>query len=68
MAKVINKARRVVAYHGLKMALSKGYKKVWLEGDSLNISKNLKKSFMPSWSVKSIIMDAIEILNSFDEY
>lgn len=55
-------------YHRSKMAHLKGYKKVWLEGDSLNIINNLKKYLAPSWGIESIILDAIEILNSFDEY
>lgn len=50
------------------MTNSKGYRKVWLEGDSLNIINNLKKSYVPSLSVDSLIMDVIEILNSFDEF
>lgn len=61
-------AEVAATYHGLKMAHLKGYKKVWLEWESLNIINNMKKYFSPSLSVESIIMDAIKILNSFDEY
>lgn len=41
---------------------------MWFEGEYLNIINNLKKYYVPSWSVESLIMDAIEILKSFDEF
>lgn len=50
------------------MAQVKGYKKVWLEGDYLNIINNLKNCVAPSWTIESLIRGSIEILKSFDEY
>lgn len=61
-------AKVTIAYHGLKMAQIKGYKKVWLEGDSLNIINNLKNCVTPSWTIESLIRDSIDILKSFEQY
>lgn len=55
-------------YHGLKIAQSKVFRKVWLEGDWLNVINNLNNSTPPSWSVEPLIFDVIEILNSFDDF
>lgn len=55
-------------YHGLKLAQSRGYDKVWVEGDSLNIINNLRNISHPSWMVESLINDALNILDSFNQY
>ena len=41
-------------------------RKVWVEGDSLNIINCLNKITKPSWTISNIISQAINIINSFE--
>ena len=41
-------------------------KKIWVEGDSLNIINCLNKISIPLWTISNIIYEAIHIINSFD--
>lgn len=54
------------ALHGLLYANKMNMKKIWLEGDSLNIINCLNKKTTPSWKISNIIYEAIQIINSFD--
>ena len=54
-----------VALYGLIYAKSLNLKKVWLEGDSLDIINFLNKITKPSWTISNIICQTIDIINSF---
>lgn len=53
--------------HGLFFSKNKNLEKIWLEGDSLNIINCLNKVTTRSWTIKNIILKAINIINSFGE-
>lgn len=55
----------MVGYQTLSLDKSMGFTKVWLEGDSNNIVQCLKGLSSPSWTIKNIISQAKEIINSF---
>lgn len=48
-------AEASVALHGFMLAKNKNYRKVWLEGDSLNIIRCLNNDTNPSWTIFNII-------------
>ena len=54
------------ALHGLIYAKNLNLRKVWVEGDSLNIINFLNKITKPSWTISKIIFQAINIINSFE--
>lgn len=57
-----------VAYISLKMVVSRGFTKVWLEGNSLNIINCLKEKYTPSWMINRLFLESINILNLFNKY
>ena len=52
--------------HGLWYAKKLNLKRIWLEGDSLNIINCLKKKTTPSWTISNMINESIQIINSFE--
>ena len=59
-------AEACTALHGLLYAKSMNLRKIWVEGDSLNIINCLNKITKPSWTINNIILKAIHIINSFE--
>ena len=59
-------AKACVALHGLIYVKSLNLRKVWVEGDSLNIINCLNNITKPSWTISNIILQAIHIIKSFD--
>ena len=59
-------AEASAALNGLIFAKSLNFRKVWVEGDSLNIINCLNKITKPSWTISNIISWAINIINSFE--
>lgn len=53
------------ALYGLIYAKDLNLKKIWIEGDSLNIINCLKKINPPSWTISNIISKVGYIINSF---
>lgn len=53
--------------HKFKYAINKGYSKLWVEGDSMNIINYLCGTHPPSWNVDHLIKDTIIMLQSCDE-
>ena len=51
------------ALHGLIYAKTMNLRKVWVEGNSLNIINCLNKITKPSWTISNIIFQAIHIIN-----
>ena len=54
------------ALHGLRYAKKLNLKRIWLEGDSLNIINCLNKKTIPSWTISNLVDESIHIINSFD--
>lgn len=54
------------AIHGLALAKEKGCKKIWSEGDSLNIIRCLSKDSNPSWTIHNVMYKAQILINSFE--
>ena len=54
------------AFHGLIYAKKMNFRKIWVEGDSLNIINCLNKITIPSWTIRNIIHKATHIINFFD--
>lgn len=51
-----------------KLAKDKGFSKIWLEDDSMNIVKYLNGSSSLSWTIHNIIMKTFYILKSMEKY
>ena len=58
-------AEACASLHDLLYAKSINLRKIWVEGDSLNIINCLNKITQPSWTISNIISKAINIINSF---
>lgn len=59
-------AKAMDSYQTLVLVKSMGFTKVWLEGDPNNIVQCLKGLSSPSWTIKNIISQAKEIINSLE--
>ena len=58
-------AEAYATLHGLLYAKSMNLRKIWVEGDSLNIINCLNKITKPLWTISNIIFKASQIINSF---
>lgn len=68
MALLSNHRSKVkVTYLGIKNTYEKGFKIVFVEGDSLNIVNFLQGISKPSWTIEDIIFESRAIINSFDQ-
>lgn len=55
------------AFNGLILSKEKCCRKIWVEGDSLNIIKCLNKNSIPLWSIHNVMQRAHILNNSFEE-
>ncbi|XP_059068408.1 uncharacterized protein LOC131858935 [Cryptomeria japonica] len=53
-------------YIGLKMASHRGFKKVWLESELLNIINYLNKKSPPSWTINHLMKEGFETMTKFE--
>lgn len=51
----------------LKVARQLKINKVWIEGDSLNIIRCLKRQDKPSWNSKNIILNCLKVIDDFED-
>ena len=59
-------AEACAALHGLIYAKKMNMRKIWVEGDSLNIINCLNKITIPSWTISNIMHEAIHIIIFFE--
>lgn len=50
------------------MTKARGFKKVWVEGNSINIINCLIEKQRPSWAIESFVRDSISMLKTIEEY
>lgn len=58
-------AEAMRAYFGLQLANRLNFKKIWLEGDSMNIINCLKGHINPLWIIENIISKMKDIIANF---
>ena len=61
-----NVAEASASLYGLNHAKSLNLKKIWIEGNSLNIINCLNKVNSPSWTINNIIGKVVDLISSFE--